>query len=394
MNQGRIIFAQLMDSFLSQYAFNQIVDKHRGDHRVRTLSCLDQFRAMAFAQLTGRESLRDIQNCLTAFTDKLYHVGFRGPVSRSTLADANERRPWQLWSEAALALIAIARPLYAGEDFGVELEQTAYALDSSTVDLCLALFPWARFRKTKAGIKLHTLLDLRGNIPAFLIITDARVHDVNLMDQICNEAGAIYIVDRGYLDFARLWRIKARQAFFITRAKSNTKARRLSSRPVDKTSGLICDQTVVLMTKASRRDYPESLRRIAYIDKGTGHRYVFLTNHFELPALSVAKLYKCRWGVELFFKWIKQHLRIKAFFGRSENAVKTQIWIAISVYVMVAIMKKRLHLESSPYTILQVLGLTLFEKMPIKETLSGVFDDEIDSINNTCGPKQLVLFDL
>ena len=393
MNQGRTIFAQLMDCFLSQYAFYQIVDKHRGDHRVRTLSCLDQFRAMAFAQLTGRESLRDIQNCLTAFQDKLYHAGFRGPISRSTLADANERRPWEMWAEVTLALIAIARPLYASEDFGVELEQTAYALDSSTVDLCLTLFPWAHFRKTKAGVKLHTLLDLRGNIPAFLVITDASMHDVNLMDEICNEAGSVYIVDRGYLDFARLWRIKERQAFFVTRAKSNTKARRQSSREVDRATGLVCDQSVVLTRASSRHDYPEPLRRIAYIDKETGHRYVFLTNHFGLEALSVAKLYKCRWGVELFFKWIKQHLRVKAFFGRSENAVKTQIWIGIGVYVLVAIVKKRLHLAPSPYTILQVLGLTLFEKMPIKQALSGVIDDEFDSISNTMGPKQLELFD-
>jgi hypothetical protein len=393
MNPGRIIFAQLMDCFLSPYEFGKLVAKHRGDHRVRTLSCLDQFRAMAFAQLTGRESLRDIQNCLAAFNDKLYHAGFRGLVSRSTLADANERRPWELWADVALALIAIARPLYAGEELGVELAQTAYALDSSTIDLCLTLFPWARFRKTKAGIKLHTLLDLRGQIPAFLIITDARVHDVNLMDEICNEAGAVYIIDRGYLDFARLCGIKTRQAFFVTRAKRNTKARRFASRPVDKSTGLICDQTVVLTTPASRREYPDPLRRIAYIDQETGKRYVFLTNHFELPALSVVRLYKCRWAVELFFKWIKQHLRIKAFFGRSANAVKTQIWIAIAVYVLVAIVKKRLHLEPSPYTILQVLGLTLFEKTPIKQALSGVIDNELDSVNNLCGPKQLDLFD-
>jgi hypothetical protein len=393
MNKGRLIFAQLMDTFLPQYEFDKLVAKHQANYRVRTFSCLDQFMAMAFAQLTGRESLRDIQNCLAALTGKLYHAGFRGPVSRSTLADANERRPWQLWADTTLALVAIARPLYAGENFGVELEQTAYALDSSTIDLCLSLFPWAAFRKTKAGIKLHTLLDLRGNIPAFIIITDACVHDVNLMDQLCTEAGAIYIVDRGYLDFARLWRIKARQAFFITRAKSNTKARRVSSRAVDKTTGLICDQAVVLTVAGSRRDYPEPLRRIAYRDQQTGKRYVFLTNHFDLPALTVACLYKCRWAVELFFKWIKQHLRIKAFFGTSAGAVRTQIWIAIGVYVMVAIMKKRLHLTPSPYTILQVLGLTLFEKIPIKEALSGVIDNEFDSINNSQGPKQLDLFD-
>jgi len=393
MNKGRLIFAQLMDTFLPQYEFAKLVAKHRANHRVRTFSCLDQFLAMAFAQLTGRESLRDIQNCLAAFRGKLYHAGFHGPVSRSTLADANERRPWQLWADTTMALVAIARPLYAGEDFGAELEQTAYALDSSTIDLCLSLFPWAAFRKTKAGIKLHTLLDLRGNIPAFIIITDACVHDVNLMDEICTEAGAIYIVDRGYLDFARLWRIKSRQAFFITRAKSNTKARRVNSRAMDKTTGLVCDQTVRLTVEASRRDYPEPLRRIATIDKQTGKRYVFLTNHFELPALTVALLYKCRWQVELFFKWIKQHLRIKAFFGTNPNAVRTQIWIAIGVYVMVAIMKKRLHLTPSPYTILQVLGLTLFEKTPIKETLSGVVDNEFDSINNSRVPKQLELFD-
>lgn len=393
MNKGRTIFAQLMDCFLSPYAFGQIVDKHQGDYRIRKLTCLDQFRAMAFAQLTARESLRDIQNCLTALEGKLYHAGLAGPVPRSTLAEANEGRPWLIWAESALALIAIARPLYADEDFGVELEQTAYALDSSTIDLCLTLFPWARFRKTKAGIKLHTLLDLRGSIPTLLIMTEACVHDVNLMDELCTEAGASYIIDRGYLDFGRLWRLRQRRAFFVTRAKSNTKARRVCSREVDKTTGLVCDQTVVLSNESSRRDYPEPLRRIAYIDKETGNRYVFLTNHFELPALSVAQLYKKRWAVELFFKWIKQHLRVKAFFGHSENAVKTQIWIAISVYVMVAIVKKRLHLAPSPYTILQVLGLTLFEKMPIKQALSGVTEDELDSISNTMGPKQLDLFD-
>lgn len=393
MNHGRTIFAQLMDSFLTPYEFGKLVDKYKADRRVRTLTCLDQFRAMAFAQLSGRESLRDIQNCLAAFKDKLYHAGFRAPISRSTLADANERRPWQLWADATLALIAIARPLYAGEEFGVDLEQSAYALDSTTIDLCLSLFPWARFRKTKAGVKVHTLLDLRGNIPVFAIITEARLHDVNLMDELCNEAGAIYIIDRGYLDFLRLWRIGMRQAFFVTRAKSNTQTRPIASREVDKSTGLVCDQTVFLTGVDSRADYPEPLRRIVYIDQKTGKRYVFLTNNFELPALSIARLYKCRWAVELFFKWIKQHLRIKAFFGRSENAVKTQIWIAIGVYVMVAIVRKRLHLEPSPYTMLQVLGLTLFEKIPVKTALSGVTDNEFDSINNTPYPKQLELFD-
>jgi hypothetical protein len=393
MNQGRIIFAQLMDCF-PKYEFNKLVDHYRADHRTRQFSCLDQFLAMAFAQLTGRESLRDIQTCLDALHGKLYHAGFRGRVARSTLADANDRRPWQLWADLTLRLIATARKLYAEEDFGVQLDQVVYALDASTIDLCLSLFPWASFRKTKAGIKLHTLLDLRGNIPACVVITPAQVHDVNLMDQLCTEVGAIYIADRGYLDFARLWRLKSRLAFFITRAKSNTRTRRIASRPVDKATGLICDQTVVLRVAASRRDYPEVLRRIVYIDRQTNKRYVFLTNHFELPVLTVARLYKCRWQVELFFKWIKQHLRIKSFFGTSGNAVRTQIWIAIGIYVLVAIVRKRLNLRPSLYSMLQVLGLTLFEKMPIKAALSGVREDEIDSINNLPYAIQLELFDL
>ena len=370
MNQGRTIFAQLMDTFLAQYDFDRIVAKYRGDHRMRSFSCRDQFQAMAFAQLAGRESLRDIQNCLSALRGKLYHAGFRGQVSRSTLADANERRPWQLWAEVTLALIAIARPLYAGEDFGVELEQSAYALDSSTIDLCLTLFPWARFRKTKAGVKLHTLLDLRGNIPAFLIITDACTHDVNLMDEICNEAGAIYIVDRGYLDFARLHCLHVSGAFFVTRAKKNSRFQRRYSRPVGKATGLRLDQTVVLSGFYSRQQYPEGLRRIGFRDPQTGKSLVFLTNNFMEPALTIAQLYRCRWQVELFFKWIKQHLRIKAFYGTSENAVRIQVWVAISVYVLVAIVKKRLCLSASLYTILQILSLSLFEKTPILQLLS------------------------
>jgi hypothetical protein len=393
MNHGRMIFAQLMDHF-PKYELDKLVDQYRAHYHMRQFSCMDQFLAMAFAQLTGRESLRDIQACLGALQGKLYHAGFRGRVSRSTLADANERRPWQLWADLTLRMIATARKLYAGEDFGVQIEQTAYALDASVIDLCLSLFPWASFRKTKAGIKLHTLLDLRGNIPACVLITPALVHDVNLMDEICTQAGAIYIVDRGYLDFARLWRLKQRQAFFITRAKSNTRLRRVASRAVDKTSGLVCDQDVVLCVAASRRDWPEPLRRIVYIDPETGHRYVFLTNHFELPALTVARLYKCRWQVELFFKWIKQHLRIKSFFGTSDNAVRTQIWIAIGIYVLVAILKKRLHLQPSLYSILQVLGLTLFERIPIKTALSAIREEDFDSVSIYGYPKQLDLFEL
>jgi hypothetical protein len=393
MNHGRIIFAQLMDHF-PKYEFDKLIGQYRAEYHTRQFSCMDQFLAMAFAQLTGRESLRDIQTCLSALQGKLYHAGFRGRVSRSTLADANDRRPWQLWADLTLRLIATARKLYADEDFGVQIEHVAYALDSSVIDLCLSLFPWASFRKTKAGIKLHTLLDLRGNIPACIVITPALVHDVNLMDEICKEAGAIYIVDRGYLDFARLWRLKLRLAFFITRAKSNTRVRRVASRPVDKASGLICDQDVVLCVAASRRDWPEPLRRIVYVDQTTGHRYVFLTNHFELPALTVARLYKCRWQVELFFKWIKQHLRIKSFFGTGDNAVRTQIWIAIGVYVLVAILRKRLNLQPSLYSILQVLGLTLFEKIPIKTALSTIREEDFDSISIHDSREQLEIFDL
>ncbi len=393
MHQGRIIFSQLMDHF-PKYEFDKLVDQHRAEYRTRQFSCLDQFLAMAFAQLTGRESLRDIQTCLGALRGKLYHAGFRGHVARSTLADANDRRPWQLWADLTLRLIATARKLYINEDFGIELGQVVYALDSSTIDLCLSLFPWASFRKHKAGIKLHTLLDLRGNIPACVIITPALLHDINVMDEICTEAGAIYIVDRGYLDFARLWRLKSRLAFFVTRAKRNSRLRRIASRPVDAATGLICDQNVVLSVAASRRDYPEPLRRVVYVDAQTRRRYVFLTNHFELPALGVARLYKCRWQVELFFKWIKQHLRIKTFFGTSDNAVRTQIWIAIGIYVLVAVVRKRLGLRPSLYSILQVLGLTLFEKMPIKSALSEIREEDVDSINIDMQPKQLVLFDL
>jgi hypothetical protein len=380
MNSGKLIFAQLMEH-IPFWQLQECVSRYQGDRYVKTFSCRDQFLAMAFAQLTSRESLRDIEACLRAQNRKLYHLGLRGRVSRNTLSNANMQRDWRIWQDLALLLIAVARKLYAGEDFGVELAGAAYALDATTIDLCLSLFPWASFRSAKGGIKLHTLLDLRGNIPTLALITPAAVHEVKLMDQLCTEAGAIYIADRGYLDFARLWRIKSRQAFFLTRAKRNTRTRRLASRPVDRTTGLVCDQEVVLTVAASRRDYPERLRRVVYVDPESGKRYVFLTNHFELPALTIAQLYKRRWQVELFFKWIKQHLRIKAFFGTSDNAVRTQLWIALSVYVLVAIVKKRLELEPSLYTILQVLGLTVFEKMPLKEAFSGVLDNDIDSID-------------
>lgn len=325
---------------------------------------------MAFAQLTYRDSLRDIECCLRAMDKKLYHTGFRGKISRSTLADANETRDWRIYRDFAQVLILIAKDLYSGEDFGVELDETVYALDASTIDLCLSVFPWARFRKTKSAVKLHTLLDLRGNIPSFVDITEGKVHDVNVLDILIPEAGAIYVMDRGYLDFGRLFSLNQTPAFFIIRSKVNTKLRRLYSHPVDISCGLRCDQTVVLTGYKSRKEYPQKLRRIRYFDEQQALQLIFLTNHFSLPALTIADLYKCRWQVELFFKWIKQHLRIKAFFGTSENAVKTQIWIAISVYVLVAILKKRLRIEHSLYTILQLLSLTLFEKVPLQQLLT------------------------
>jgi transposase len=325
---------------------------------------------MSFAQLTYRESLRDIECCLRAMDKKLYHTGFRGNVSRSTLADANETRDWRIYRDFAQLLILVARDLYAGEDFGVQLDETVYALDASTIDLCLSVFPWARFRKTKSAVKLHTLLDLRGNIPSFIDITEGKVHDVNVLDILIPEAGAIYVMDRGYLDFGRLFSLNQTPAFFIIRSKTNTKLRRLYSHPVDISCGLRCDQTVVLTGYNSRKDYPQKLRRIRYHDELQALQLIFLTNHFTLPALTIADLYRCRWQVELFFKWIKQHLRIKSFFGTSENAVKTQIWIAISVYVLVAILKKRLRIEHSLYTILQLLSLTLFEKVTLQQLLT------------------------
>ncbi len=370
MHAGRFVFSQLMD-FLPKYEYDKCVRRYRGNHRMRTFSCYDQFLCMAFAQLTYRESLRDIVTCLDVLKPKLFHVGIRGTVSRSTLADTNENRDWRIYADFAQVLIAEARGLYADEDFGIELDNTVYALDASTIDLCLSLFPWASFRKTKGAIKLHTLLNLRGNIPEFIHISDGKLHDVNVLDILSPEAGSIYVMDRGYVDFKRLYALHQATAFFVTRAKSNFQCKRRYSRPVDKATGLRCDHTVVLTGFYSKKDYPETMRRIVYRDTETDKRFVFLTNNFALPARTIAQLYKARWQVELFFKWIKQHLRIKAFYGTSENAVKTQIWIAVCAYVLVAIVKKRLGLDHSLYTILQILSVGLFEKTPISKAFSG-----------------------
>ena len=376
MNSGRLIFSQLMD-FLPMHEFRKCVARYDGNKRVRSFSCWDQFLCMAFAQLTFRESLRDIEACLRAISKKRYHMGIKGSVARSTIAEANEKRDWRIYADFAQVLISQARELYAEDDFGLELSETVYALDSTTIDLCLELFPWATFRKTKAAVKLHTLLDLRGSIPAWAFITDGKVHDVNILDYLVPEPGSFYVMDRGYLDFARLYQINLSQANFVVRAKSNTKYRRLYSHSVDKSCGLICDQTGVLTGFYAAQDYPDKLRRVRFHDDETDKRFVFLTNNFTLPALTIAHIYKCRWKVELFFKWIKQHLRIKKFFGTSENAVKTQIWIAIAVYVLVAIMKKRLNINPELYTILQILSLTLFEKSPLLQTLT-LFDYTLD----------------
>ena len=370
MNFGKTLFAQLMD-FLPWKTFHRIVDRHDGDRYVKSMTCAEQFRVMAFAQLTYRESLRDIEVCLSAQSAKLYHMGFRQEIKRSTLADANEARDWRVHAAFAEHLITQARKLYLGDSLGFELENTAYALDSTTIDLCLSVFPWALFRTTKAAVKMHTLLDLRGNIPTFIHISDGKLHDVNVLDVMVPEAGAIYVMDRGYLDFERLYAMDRASAFFVTRAKSNTRLRRVYSAPVDRDTGLICDQTVALTGVISRKDYPTHLRSIRFKDPETDKTLVFLTNNFTLPAATICALYKARWQVELFFKWIKQHLRIKKFYGTSENAVKSQIWIAVSVYVLVAIVKKRLNLDASLYTLLQIFSLTLFEKMPIQQAFAG-----------------------
>lgn len=388
MYQGQTVFAQVMD-FLPEKSFRRCVHRYDGNYRVRSFTCYDQLLCMAFAQLTYRESLRDIECCLRAMREKLYHMGIRGKVSRSTLADANETRDWRIYSDFAQILIHEARRLYVDEDFGLQLQETVYALDSSTIDLCLSLFPWARFRKTKGAVKLHTLLDLRGDIPTFIWITDGKVHDVNVLDHLIPEQGAIYVMDRAYVDFQRLYQLHQCSAIFVTRSKTNTGLRRIYSHKVDKTTGVQFDQTVVLTGFYSRKDYPDKLRRIKYFDIEKGRSFVFLTNQFTLPALTIAELYRYRWRVETFFKWIKQHLRIKSFYGTSENAVKTQIWIAISTYVLVAIMKKRLKIDLTLYTILQILSISLFEKTPILTALtSRNYKTQIAS-----GYIQLKLFD-
>jgi hypothetical protein len=389
MNTGKTVFSQVMD-FLPVYEFQKCVRRYQGNYKVQSFSCMDQFLCMAFAQLTFRESLRDIESCLRSMHRKLYHMGIRGRISKSTLSDANENRDWHIYADFAQVLIHTARTLYLKEPFGVELAQTVYALDATTIDLCLALFPWAHFRKNKGAVKLHTLLDLRGNIPSFIEITSGKIHDVNILDDLIPEPGSFYIVDRGYLDFARLFLFHQSQAFFVIRAKANIKCRRLYSRRVDKTTGLRCDQTIKLTVYQSARDYPETLRLVRFFDSENKKRMTFLTNNFLLDALTIAKLYKCRWQIELFFKWIKQHLRIKSFFGTSENAVKTQIWIAISVYVLVAIIKKRLDLKPSLYTTLQILSVTLFEKLPLAQALTAIdaLDEDVTNHN------QLTLFNL
>ena len=389
MHTGRMVFSQLMD-FLPRHEFNRCVRRYHGNYRTRHFKCRDQFLCMAFAQLTGRESLRDIETCLRAMQPKLYHAGIRYPVSRSTLADANEHRDWRIYADFAQVLIGHARKLYSQDDFGVQLEETAYVFDSSTIDLCLSLFPWARFRQRKAAIKLHTLMDLRGNIPCFIRITEGKTHDVGLLDELILEPGAFYIMDRGYIDFARLYTFTEQAAFFVIRAKRNLAYRRRASRGVDKTTGVRSDQRIVLCGPQTKKEYPDALRRISFFDVESKKRLVLLSNQFLLPSFTIAQLYRCRWQVELFFKWIKQHLRIKSFFGTSENAVKTQIWIAISMYVMVAIMKKQLRVERSLSEILQILTVSLFEKVDILQVLT-----EIHLQNQSAySCNQLNLFDL
>ena len=389
MYQGRTVFSQVLD-FLPMHKFRQCVNRYSGNKGVRTFTCFDQFMCMAFAQLTYRESLRDIECCLRAMKEKLYHMGIKGSISRSTLADANEKRDWRIYSDFALLLIDQARQLYADEDFGLELKETVYALDASTIDLCLSVFPWARFRTTKAGIKLHTLLDLRGNIPSFIDITDAKLHDVNILDKLIPEPGSIYVMDRAYLDFERLHNMHQCLAYFVIRKKTNTRFDRLYSNKIDKSTGVRCDQVILLSGFYAKKVYPEKLRRVKYFDIATGKSLNFFTNQFTFPALTIAELYRCRWQVEIFFKWIKQHLRIKAFYGTTENAVKTQIWIAISVYVLVAIMKKRMKLDLSLYTILQILSITLFEKKPLLQVLTASDYKKQITTNHT----QLKLFDI
>ena len=389
MNIGRTVFSQLIDHVPNK-EFQKCVARYHGDKYLRTFSCWDQFLSMVFAQLTYRESLRDIEACLRSIGGKLYHMGFRSMIARSTLADANELRDWRIYADFAQVLIGIARPLYAQDPIGVELNESLYALDSTTIDLCLSLFPWAKFRQHKAAVKMHTLLDLHGNIPTFIQITDGKVHDVNILDEILPEAGAFYVMDRGYVDFERLFVFTLCSAFFVVRTKQNVILQRRYSHPVDKLTGLKSDHTVILTSIESAKVYPDALRRVHYFDEETNTRLRFLTNNFALPALTIAQIYRSRWQVELFFKWIKQHLRIKAFYGTTENAVKTQIWIAVSVYVLVAIVRKRLGLEKSLYQILQILSVTLFEK----EAILQVFEACDSRSELLADPNQLVLFDI
>src|SRR5213594_806440 len=388
MNFGKLVFAQVTQH-LPLTTFRRCVARYGGAHKVKSFSCIDQYLSMAFAQLTYRESLRDIEACLRAQAGKLYHMGIKSRVSRSTLADANESRDWRIYADFAQSLIAIARRLYAAESFGVDLNSTTYALDATTIDLCLSVFPWAPFRAKKAAIKLHTLLDLRGSIPSFIHISHGKWHDVNVLDLLIPEAGAFYVMDRAYLDFERLYWLSQAGAFFVIRTKSNTDARRIYSGATDRTSGVVCDQTIALSGPLSSQRYPQHLRRIRFKHPESGKTLIFLTNHFQLPALTICALYKSRWQVELFFKWIKQHLRIKRFFGTSENAVKTQIWIAVSVYVLVAIIKKRLNLNASLHTLLQILSVTLFEKLDLADALTLESQEQ----NDTSCLNQLQLFD-
>ena len=388
MNIGTTLFAQVM-RFVSRYDFRQCVKNYHGDHKVKSFSCWDQFLCMAFAQLTYRESLRDIETCLRAMKTKLHNTGLQGGIARNTLANANSVRNWRIYADFAQTLIQEAKSLYAGENFGLELDNAVYALDSTVIDLCLALFPWAKFRKTKAAVKLHTLLDLRGNIPTTVIITSGKVHDVRILDELTLESSAIYIMDRGYLDFGRLYAIHKTPAFFVTRAKKNTKFKRISSRPVKKSSGIKSDQIGVLAGYYPRQRYPEKIRRIVYVDRETKKRFIFLTNNMNLSAKMIADLYKARWQVELFFKWIKQHLRIKRFLGTSENAVKAQIWCAVATYVLIAIVKKELQLDASLYSLLQILSVSVFEKTPLDQALLG--GDQLTE--QTTLANQLNLFD-
>lgn len=387
MYTGKIIFSQLMEH-LPLHVFHKCVDRYQGDFKVKEFTCLDQYLCMAFAQLTYRESLRDIEACLQSQKSKLYHMGIRSSVSRNNLAHANKVRDWRIYADLAHVLIQTARKMYVGDNFALELENTVFALDATTIDLCLSMFPWAKFRKNKGAVKLHTLLDLRGNIPTFIHISDGKLHDVNILDILPLEAGAFYVMDRGYLDFTRLYTISQSSAFFVTRAKSNLKYRRIYSHPIDRSTGLICDQSIMLTGFYQHKGYPEMMRRVKYYDAKTDKTLVFLTNNFSLPSMTIAELYRNRWQVELFFKWIKQNLRIKTFYGTSENAVKAQIWIAVSVYLLVAIMKKRLKIEASLYTTLQVLSVTIFERVPLLQVLTR--DQYKPETVDNC--KQLLLF--